>query len=84
MSETGKTKIGNLNSFYGRTHSNDTKIKLSTPVEQYDLNGNFIEEFYGMSEAALKTGSTMSLIQKVCKGKRRKHNNFIWKYKTNP
>ena len=75
----GKYK-GELSPNYGRKHSEETKIKQGTSIIQLDLEGNFIEKFYSITEAANITGSNISLIQKVCKGSRNKHNNFIWKY----
>ena len=76
----GKYKGENSPSF-GKQVSLLSKIKMSTPVLQYDLNDNLIGEFYSLTEAAIQTKSDFRLIQKVCKGERNKHNNFIWKYK---
>ena len=75
------THLGEKNPSFGKKHSLESKIKMGTPVLQYDLDGNFIREFYSITEASTMTNSLSSLIQKVCKGERNKHNNFIWKYK---
>lgn len=80
LSIKGKTKTGESNNFYGKKHSEDYKIKRGRPTLQFDLEGNFIEKYYSMTEAANITNSYGSLIQKVCKGDRKTHNGFIWKY----
>lgn len=49
-------------------------------VEQYDLDGNFINSFFSINEAVRQTNSKQSAITMCCMGKRNKHNNYIWKY----
>ena len=49
-------------------------------VKQYDLNGNFIAEYKSISIAARITGCNRNNISFVCKGKRNKVCNSIWKY----
>ena len=62
---------------------------LRKSILQYDLNDNFIKEWESITKAAehyskilnknIKSiGSKISL---VCKGKRKKTINYIWKYK---
>lgn len=80
ISHEGK-HIGVNNNFYGKHHSLDVKIKMGTPIIQYDLNGNLINEYYSLTEASEKTNSDFRLIQKVCKGERNKHNGYKWSYK---
>lgn len=75
----GKYK-NELNNFYGKKHSEETKVKMGTAVLQFDVEGNFIERFISMTDAANTTNSFGSLIQKVCKGERKSHNGFVWKY----
>lgn len=81
MSRAAKRRVGKLNPFYGKIMTEAHKIKKSKPVLQYDLNGNFIKEYYGITEASKQTNSTRSLISKVCKKERQSHNNFKWEYK---
>lgn len=49
-------------------------------VGQYDLNGNFIQEFRSTKEAAQKLNLDSSTISKVCRGKNKTHGGFIFKY----
>ena len=42
-----------------------------------------IAEYPSATEAAKETGSIASGISMVCNGKRKTHNNYIWKYKEN-
>lgn len=65
---------------YNNNYGENTK-KLCKPVLQYDLNGNFIKEYYGANEASrqLKIGCTN--ICKCCRGERKKTKGFVFKYK---
>ncbi len=54
--------------------------KHTVSVSQYDLEGNFICKFDSIKEAAEKTCSTTPGIIRVCKGRRKSTNNYIWKY----
>jgi hypothetical protein len=54
---------------------------LSTPILQFDLEGNFIQEFEGMKIAGKITGANPSTIGMVCRGKQKTAGGFIWKYK---
>lgn len=50
-------------------------------VEQYDLNGVFIEGYKSIHDAHRKTGANVSDICLCCKGVRRTAKGYIWKYK---
>ena len=65
---------------YNNNYGNNTK-KLCKPVLQYDLQGNFIKEYYGANEAGRQTGINCTNISKCCRGERRKTKGFIFKYK---
>lgn len=54
--------------------------KLSKKVLQYDLNGNFIREWNSTMECE-RNGFHSGCISDCCNNKRKKHQNFIWKYK---
>jgi hypothetical protein len=49
------------------------------PVLQFDLNGNFIREYFSASEAQRIT--KISKITSCCRGERNKAGGYIWKYK---
>ena len=74
ISNFAKTRTGEKNSFYGKTHSEEAKLKIgranSIPILQLDLNGNVITEFPSAKEAARSLGKPRadSEIIKVCKG----------------
>lgn len=53
------------------------------PVRQYDLEGNFMQDFVNAKIAAQETGANQSYITQVCKGKRISAGNFLWAYKGN-
>lgn len=48
-------------------------------VAQYDLEGNLIAIYKSQKEAGEKTGSCKNKISLVVNGKRKTHNNFIWR-----
>lgn len=55
-----------------------TKIANSKPVLQYDLNMNFIKEWFSITEAKSKCGGD---INSVISGKQKTAGGFIWKLK---
>jgi hypothetical protein len=57
--------------------------KLSKPVLQYDLEGNFIKEWYSVREVERKTGFNQSCISACCRNTNhyRTAYGYIWKYK---
>lgn len=62
----------------------DFKYKTTKKkVLQLDLNGNFINEFESVKEAAEKTGGSRSCISSVCCGDkgRSTHKGYKWTYK---
>ncbi len=58
--------------------------KMSKTVLQYDLNGNFIKEWFNGKEAAKILGiKSYGEISACCLGKTKTASGFIWKYKKN-
>ena len=63
----------------GKHRTDNSKKKKSIPVLQYDLNGNFIAEYFGCREAVRQTG--IMHITDVCKGYRKSAGGYLWKWK---
>jgi group I intron endonuclease len=53
----------------------------SKSVLQFNLDGQFIQEFPSIKEASLKTGCSESIIGKCCRGVIKKPRKFIFKFK---
>jgi hypothetical protein len=51
------------------------------PVDQFDLNGNYIQSFPSMKIAEKETGA--NCIGRVCKGQRKTSAGYLWKLATN-
>ncbi len=66
---------------YGMLGKTGKLNKKSKVVLQYDLDGNFIKEWYSLGEIARKLNVSNTNIWACCKGKRKKSKGYIWKYK---
>lgn len=53
--------------------------KQSTPVNQYDLNGNLIRTWESMSECEREAGFKIVGISKCCSGKLKTYRGYKWK-----
>ena len=60
---------------------NGINNKASKAVEQYDLNGDFIDEYYSTMQAERCRGINHTNISRCCKGKYKTAGGYIWKYK---
>lgn len=54
--------------------------KLSKAVVQIDLNGNNVNEFYGLHEAQKQTGVDFRSIQACCKKRIKSTGGYVWRY----
>ncbi|MFP5114833.1 NUMOD1 domain-containing DNA-binding protein [Bacillaceae bacterium C204] len=68
--ENGYTRILNEVKYIGKRN-----------IVKLDLNGNFINEYSSLTEAAKELGKGTSNISECCSGKIRKAYGFIWMYK---
>ena len=59
--------------FFGRNNK-------SKKVRQYDLQGNFIQEFQSVSQATKYLNKGNDAVNRVCQGKRKQAGGYIWKY----
>lgn len=80
MSEKAKLRVGKLNSFYGKTHSEDLLNTKRKKVNQLNINGELIKTYNSISEAALCIGGDFRLISAVCHKKRITHKGFKWEF----
>jgi hypothetical protein len=62
---------------YYETH----KSHVARKVLQFDLKGNFIDEWESAAKAVKFLNKEGCTITNVCCGKRNQAHNFIWKYK---
>ena len=58
-----------------------TSIGIEKPVQQFDLQGDFITEFKSQSEASRKTKISRSNISSTIRDLRRTAGGFKWRYK---
>jgi hypothetical protein len=69
----------------GHEHSLNTKLKLSKPVLQYDLEGNFLKKWNGATEAAQSLNKIHSAaITECCRGYRNSIYGYKWRFENNP
>ena len=59
------------------THNN------STQIEQYTLNGDFVQEYGSISQAAKTLNISPSGISNCVNGYSKKSGGYVWKYKSN-
>lgn len=65
----------------GLKASMEARMKMSKPVIQYTLEGEFLKEYFSIKSAAEEVGCNSSLIMRVCQGKKKTAKGYIWKYK---
>ena len=66
----------------GKEHFNYGKPAFSRKtVLQFDLEGNFINEFPSLKEASIKLDIHKNYISDCCKGKYKKAKGFVFKFK---
>ncbi len=59
----------------------ESKIKKSKPIIQYDLEGNFIKEWIGITEVTHNTNYSFTSIKESCLKINNHSYGFIWRYK---
>ena len=58
-----------------------SKIKMSVPICQYDLQGNFIREWNGLAEASKYFNKDAAGIYATCNNKQKTYCGYLWSYK---
>lgn len=74
--------MGKNNPKFGKRPSDETILKYSHPVLQYDMNNNLIRSYISTSETH-KYGFTPSSVIDCCNGKTKKYKGYRWEYKDN-
>ena len=94
LSEETKKKMseslkGRPSGMLGKKHSEETKKKLSEsltngklskPVLQLSLDGEFIREWPSTAECG-RNGFNKYMVAACCRGERKSHKGYIWRYK---
>lgn len=76
-SEESCKKLSESVTNYYTTH----KSSVAKEVLQFDMSGNFIQEFESARSAAKSLNKEGNTITNVCNGKRNHAHGYIWKYK---
>lgn len=63
-----------------RISDKNTNGKRSKKVYQYTLDGQFVREWESTSDCG-RNGYNYGHVADCCRGERKTHKNFIWKYK---
>nr|QBK85750.1 MAG: HNH endonuclease [Marseillevirus LCMAC101] len=63
-----------------KTNSNPDRYSTAKAVNQYDLEGNFICEYRSRHEASKQTGCSRTSIFRVCSGRAKSTNGFVFTY----
>lgn len=77
ITEDTRKKLSESTTNYYKTHDSVKNIAIL----QYSLNGDFIQEWKSINEAAREYKIEGTNIGLVCKGKRNHCGNYIWRYK---
>jgi hypothetical protein len=84
-SNTGisRNKGNNFASGYIRSEQSKENIgqKLQKSILQYNLNGEFIQEFSSVNKVKEYLNTKSTVIFQCLKGKRKNAYNYIWEYK---
>lgn len=77
---------GELNPFYGRSHSKESRDKIKCAIRnrfpavyKVDLEGNIMYEYESIVDV-YEDGYRPDLVKKVLKGENKTHGGFLWKY----
>lgn len=84
-------KSCDINPFYGKSHTDETKQKISLKckgnippnakkIVMLDINGNIIKIFKSLAEAVRETKYNSLGITQCCKGERETYKDYKWEY----
>ena len=72
----------NIDKEYRKGREGTSVRKNYTPVEQYDLDDNFIESFVSQNEASRRTGISLMSINKCVNGKAKSVCGYVFKFES--
>lgn len=75
----GRNTVKTCGNSISKSKFNST-YKNSNTVEQYDKSGNLIATYASAMQAERAIGGDNGHILAVCRGKRKTHKGFIWKF----
>ena len=64
---------------YANAHKGGNNHRAQA-VKQYDIDGKFIKEYETITQASKETGTSISKISAVCKGKRKTTGGYRWEF----
>ncbi len=86
LKKQSEAQLGNKSHMFGKSHSIETKLKISKSknnikkaVERIDFNTGIVK-IYESALLAEKDGFDHGHISSCCNGKRKSHKGFYWKY----
>jgi group I intron endonuclease len=65
---------------YSSTFQSDLNDNRKKVVQQFSLEGEFVNEYNSVSEASKQTDCNKTSIAKVCRGERQSCGGYLWKY----
>lgn len=84
-------KLAPKGTYSKESHANKSKYGrpkgppgISRPIRQYDLEGNFIAEYYCIAEASRQLGIPGYHILRCCEGWKKRRKNHQWRYADEP
>lgn len=80
LSKKFDIEINSIKNFLKKSNTYTPK-DVKKGVLQYNLKGEFIREWESCAEASKILNFNLSGISEVCRGKRKTHKNFKWKFK---
>jgi len=89
---TAETRAKISKAHKGRVHTSEARKNMGKnwlgkkahnrlKIEQYDLQGNYIQTFDSLRLAANSLGKKEGHICSVCRGRRKRAYGYVWKYK---
>lgn len=73
------TLFENREKYYNNAYNGVNRKKLRK-VFKFDLNNNFIKEYYSVAQAERENDANQANIRKTCNGERNKAGGFVWKW----